>query len=334
MKLVEGETLTQILKRQGLSNRGNREIEYLLDVFLKVCDAVSFAHSRGVIHRDLKSANVMVGTHGQVWLMDWGFAYLTEKGSAPDHELVSVDRDPKRQPIDPERAAIGTIPFMSPEQAQGRSADTDARTDVFLLGGVLYEILTHRPPYPLKDRAQTVLMAQKGDIVDPQTIAGKVRLPPDLCRIAMRALQPDPANRYQTVDELKADVERSIRNGLWFASVSFPAGSVVFEEGDAADGAYIITGGSCEVFRIENGRRVRLRTLGPGDTFGETSIFSGGTRSAGVEVTEEMTATVVTRESFERAIGGDSWMGSFVRGLSERFLEIDERLSRIRKLLS
>jgi serine/threonine-protein kinase len=327
MKLVRGRTLTEILASRGLAERTDEELERLLQIFLKVCDAVSFAHSRGVIHRDLKPDNVMVGSHGQVYVMDWGCALLRPAGA---EEAVSVARDPSRS-LDPPGCAIGTCSYMAPEQAKAQADALDERTDVYLLGGILYEILTLKPPHRGQDFVHSLALAQQGTVVAPAVQAAPVKLPPELCRIAMRALAPARAERYASVEELQRDVESSLRHGWWFTSVTFPAGTVVVREGDEADAAYIITSGACEAFHLQQGERAVLRRMGPGDTFGETAIFSARPRTASVEVTEEMTATVVTREALEHAVGRDSWLGAFVRVLAERFQELDARLAQQRQ---
>jgi tRNA A-37 threonylcarbamoyl transferase component Bud32 len=332
MKMVKGKTLKQILCENPPGERSDEELESLLKIFIKVCDAVSFAHSRGVIHRDLKTENVMVGSHGQVWVMDWGFALLAPAVRNAESERVSIARDPAGDSLDPPNTAIGTVAYMAPEQALGQNDRLDQRTDIYLLGGILYEILTGFPPHLADSVVEALKRAQNGMVEDPQQKLGEVKAPPDLCRIARRALQPDPARRYQSVERLEEEIEWSLRNGFWFSSVTFPAGAVVFRENEPGDRAYIITGGSCEAFRVENGRRVCLRRMDKGDAFGEAAIFSGRPRSASVQVIEEMTAVVVTRESFERAMGGTSWMGFFVRALAGRFLELDERLAHLRKL--
>jgi tRNA A-37 threonylcarbamoyl transferase component Bud32 len=326
MKLVDGQTLGDILATLYPAGLGDRELEDLLKIFVKVCDAVSFAHSRGVIHRDLKSANIMVGTYGQVLVMDWGCAFVL-----PMLEGVGVKllRDPAAKTLDPPDTAIGTAAYLSPEQANAWTDKIDQRTDVYGLGGVLYEILTYKAPHDCPDIVQSVMKAQTGEVAHPQELA-PTKIPPELCRIAMRALAPKSEDRYATVRELQEDVEAALRDGWWFGTETFPVGTVVVREGDPADAAYIIRSGVCEVFRIEGGKRVFLRKMGSGDTFGETAIFTKQTRSASVEVTEEMTATVVTPESFEQAMGQSSWMRPFIRAVAERFTEADARLSYLR----
>jgi eukaryotic-like serine/threonine-protein kinase len=328
MKLVRGRTLNEILAQQPLKRRTEQQLERLLQVFSKVCDAVSFAHSRGVIHRDLKPDNVMVGTHGQVYVMDWGCALLRPPAAGTDGVVVARDH---AQSLDPPGCAIGTCSYMAPEQANATPDVIDERTDVYLLGGILYEILTDEPPHRGKSQVHSVLLAQTGEVQDPQAVAGATRLPPGLCQIAMRALAADPAARYPTVEALKEDVERSLRHGWWFATVTFPPGSLIVREGEEATAAYIITRGTCEAFRQQGAERVVLRRMGAGEAFGETSIFTDQPRTASVAAVDEVVALAVTRDALERAIGTDSWVAAFVRALAERFREADARLAELRR---
>jgi serine/threonine-protein kinase len=326
MKLVDGCTLTHYLHDRRKHPVGRR-LKDALQVFLKVCDAVSFAHSRGVIHRDLKPDNLMVGSHGQVYVMDWGCALVVESGD----DKVSLGRPPGSGALEQRGVVVGTTAYMAPEQACGRTDEIDARTDVFSLGAILYQILTGCPPYVASTISATLELAQRGEVVPPARRAPGEALPEGLCQIAMTALAAAPGLRYASVAQLKDDVERVLAEGLWLASRTFGPGSLIFGEGDPADAAYIIRSGECEVFRIEHGRRVVLRRMGPGEVFGETAIFAEQPRSASVAAVGEVTTTVVTREALESELCKGSWAGAFVRALAERFRDVDARLSEMRR---
>jgi serine/threonine-protein kinase len=331
MKLVRGENLSASLRRHQEHGMSHRELERYLRILLKVCEAVEFAHSRGVIHRDLKPSNIMVGPHGEVYVMDWGIALVR---TSVDPGQTSAD--PARPPADPVRPAehipalwgepmheegmvVGTAAYMAPEQARGVMGDIDPRTDIFALGGVLYHILTNRPPYPGPARGQQILMAGLGHVAPPAEVVKDRRLPPQLCRIAMKAMAAEREHRYQSVGALVEDIEAFLRGGGWFETVSFPAGTLIVREGDEPDAAYIIEQGRCEVFTVRNGKRIILRDLGPGDVFGETSIFTGMARTASVVAMDEVRAASITRESLHDELAEKGWLAAFVRGLAERF---------------
>jgi len=167
--------------------------------------------------------------------------------------------------------------------------------------------------------------------VPPQARFPELPLPPSLCEIAMRAMAPERAQRYASVEELKDEISRVLDAGLWYVTRTFPVGAVVFREGDEADAAYIIQSGECEVYRVEDGSKVVLRRLGAGEVFGETAIFAAQPRSASVVATRELTTVVITRAALEIEMSRESWMGAFVRSLAERFRELDARLSQLRR---
>ena len=314
MKLVEGQTLSEVIAGQ----KSQRDLERILQILLKVCDGLSYAHSRGVIHRDLKPDNIMVGSYGQVYVMDWGLAQVN--GEA--RQTVVEGR------VDPDGIVIGTLQYMAPEQARGEVSSIDPRTDVFGLGAILYKALTGIAPYngPL---AIVLPAAQRGDVLPPEKLPGlKVKPPPGLSEIAMKAMAPRPEDRYQSVDELADEIRAFLRGGNWFPLQKFPAGSVIVREGAPADAAYIITAGTCEVRKLDSkGQTIVLRRLNAGDVFGETAIFANAPRSATVVALDEVSAVVVERTALEHLVRS-SWLGLFVKALADRFLELDARVSR------
>lgn len=336
MKLVEGETMTELMDRLHASEYDHRAIEGALQVFVKICDAVAFAHSRGVVHRDLKPDNVMVGTFGQVYVMDWGVALLTgaKRASAPPGKplplRVSLSEDLSRDTREEAGALVGTFEYMAPEQAWGNIEDIDERTDVFGLGGLLYHLLTGQGPNAAPSALEVLQKAQRGRPSPPGEHGIWKDLPPGLCAITMRALAKAREDRYQSALELKADVEDFLRGGGWFQTETFEPGAVIVRQGDPADSAYIITEGACEVVQDGSGVSVVLRRLGVGDVFGETAVLTGEPRSASVIAVERVAVKVVTRDALERELGRKSWAGAFVKALAQRFRDADERLAKLR----
>lgn len=324
MKLVEGETLSTRLKRR--THRID-ELPRFLEMFLKVCDAVAFAHSRGVIHRDLKPSNIMIGEFGQVYVMDWGCAHIHARPGSRDEEVA-----PRRHVIDEPGTVIGTSAYMAPEQALGKHEEVDERTDVFGLGAVLYQILTGVPPHAGADDSEERMFARSGTIKLPEE-ATRGRTPPkEMAAIAMRALSYQKEDRFPSVLALRDEVERFLHRGAFFTPRPFPAGTLIVREGDIADEAYVITEGRCEAFREERGKRVLLRTLGPGEVFGEGALFAGEPRNASVIALDDVTAVVVTREVLDRELGGDSWIGTFIRALTARYRDLEARHTLTRRV--
>jgi serine/threonine-protein kinase len=331
MKLIEGDTLHALLSvYSDGEGPSDRELEPLLQIFLKVCDAVAFAHSRGVIHRDLKPHNIMVGSFGQVYVMDWGLAKLVEGARASegagrdawrradnDQRRVSLSMSPRKE----QRGEVyGTPAYMAMEQAFGDVDSIDERTDVFGLGGILYEILTQHPPHT---STQTII---SGQIPDPRTMVPGRALPARLCEIAMKALQADQNDRYPSVSALREAVSEFVRSGGWFSTARFAAGQDILREGERDRTAYIIEEGVCEVWHDVGGEREVAGVLGKGDPFGEAALFSDMPRTANVTAVTDVTVAVITPETLDRELAGHSWMRALLKALATRFVTTDREL--------
>jgi serine/threonine-protein kinase len=335
MKVVDGENLEDVLARLGEERLKPEALADLLPIFVKVCEAVSFAHSRGVIHRDLKPRNVMVSEFGQVYVVDWGIARLRvqqegqtgqtgQTGAEGVRVRLSVGNPELGRTATPSEFA-GTICYMAPEQLEGRDADLDERTDVFALGGMLYQILTGKAPIA-PETVRPVYKGPRFTIEPPERAVPGGRVPAELARIAMRALSYEPRDRYASVVDLQRDVEHFQRGAWHLPRKTVAAGAVIIEEGAPGDAAYVVQTGTCVAYRVDGGVETALRTMGPGEVFGETAIFTDKPRTASVKAVTDVELLVVTPDVLARAVGLNSWMGTFVKALAERFREVDEKL--------
>lgn len=327
MKLVEGQTLGDVIRGLPRGPLDTATLFSLLDVVTKICDALAFAHSRGVLHCDIKPANVMVGEFGQVYMMDWGIARLIGSDLAPASSgTPDVSAAGPRHVSATDNSVIGTPCYMSPEQARGDRSRLDPRSDVFLIGSLLYEILTRRPPYTSADRAETIHLATAGSFPAPRKIAKDRSVPPELERIVLRAMAKDPEGRYQTVNALREDLVRFMRGGGDFPRKAFAAGETVVREGEPGDAAYIILEGRCEILKDLPGGAEVLNILGPGDVFGEMAILTAGPRNATVVATEPTTVLVVTSAVLEQEMEAlKPWMATLLKSLATRFRDIDTK---------
>ena len=319
MKLVDGQTLAEVIEEQDYAARTEKELFDQLQVLIKVCNAVAFAHNHGVIHRDLKPDNIMMGDFGAVYLMDWGIAKLKDQ-QEPEEDPTGTRTTQRRARVtSQDHTCVGTPHYMSPEQADGDHKETDERSDIFSLGAILYELLVQLPPHDHEEIMTVLEMAQQWQVKPPQEMT-ELDLPPRLCAIAMKALAKSKDERYQTVLEFHDDLESFMQSGWQFEVQEFPPESLIVREGDQGDTAYIVVKGKCRVLKTIEEKDQILAEFGPGAVFGETAVFADEPRNASVQAIDRVIVRVVPREYFDEDMGGMGLsMGLFVRALARRF---------------
>ncbi|MBI2423836.1 MAG: protein kinase [Candidatus Hydrogenedentes bacterium] len=213
MKFVRGMSMQDKLKEtQSLTDRLQ-----ILPHFLDLCNAMSYAHSRKVIHRDLKPMNVMIGEFGETLVIDWGIAKV--KGEKDIHEKEVEDNVRVLTLSEAEHSqktmagqTIGSPYYMPPEQAMGQIDLIDERADVYALGAILYTILAGKPPYAgmnVREFIHSVGAVKPKPITEAEPMA-----PKELIAVVSRAMESEPAKRYQTAKELTADVQKFLSGGL------------------------------------------------------------------------------------------------------------------------
>ena len=322
MKLIEGETLSERVRGLGTGARDWETTFELLEIIGKVSDALAFAHSRGVVHGDVKPDNVLLGRFGQVYLMDWGLARPGATRDPPARDAVTTSIGD----ID-ERRITGTPSYMAPEQARGEPMDE--RIDVFAVGALLYFALSSRPPYPAETAAGSWELARRAHPRPVRELAVAGSIPAELCRIVDVAMAEDPARRYQSVAELRSDLNRFMRGGEGFPQRRVSAGEHIVREGEKAEAAYVLVSGRALVYKTVRGERRVLREVAAGDVFGEMAILTASVRTASVEAIEDCLLTVLSRDLFEREVDAmKPWMSAFARTLAARFRELEETTER------
>ena len=312
MKLVLGESFDQWLADPSRPVGSTTRIEGGLEILLKVCDAVAYAHHRGVVHRDLKPDNVMVGSFGQVYVVDWGLARLTR--TAPGFG----------GPAEEASGAAGTLDYMAPEQAKGDPSKMDERTDVFGLGAILYEILSGKCPYG--ERLASEVLHERvlaGAIVPIDVVAASLGLPKQILAIANRATHPNPEDRFQSVVELRDAIQSFLRGGVRLPRETFSPGTVIIREHDIGDAAFIILSGTCRVYRRAGDHDETLAMLGPGEVFGEMALLLDEARVASVEAVTPVTVLVLDKNTMNEGLGSVAWAGALVRALAKRFHDLE-----------
>ncbi len=324
MKMVEGETLADHVAALPKTPLSGSELLEVLDAVVKVADALSFAHSRGVIHCDVNPRNVMLGEFGQVYLMDWGIARLTgSRGTArsirPPMASLNVSGD---QTLG--NRVLGSPNYMPPEQAQGPPRLLDERTDVFALGALLYRVLGRRPPYRGKTAEEALEKARRADFPPLASVVPEGAVPRQLDRIVAKAMARDPVARYRSVEQMRQELTRFMR-GSDFPRVRYRPGEHIVREGDPGGACFIVQAGRCEVYKTVNGQRSSIRFMGPGEVFGETALLTGMPRTASVVASESTTVFVVTSETLDDELDTmKPWMGALVRTLARRFREREQ----------
>jgi serine/threonine protein kinase/tetratricopeptide (TPR) repeat protein len=230
MRFIKGRTLSDAVRvyhtKREHGEAGPLDLRELLGAFVVVCNAVAYAHSRSIIHRDLKGSNVILGDFGEVMVLDWGLAKLLEAQPAP--------ADAAETPVAPARAdrpgsdelhlqpisinvnasrdltlqgqVLGTPGYMAPEQAEGRLEAIDQRTDVYGLGAILYEILTGRPPFWDKDTL-AILRRVINEAPEPPRFHVPAT-PPALEAVCLKALAKRPDARYPVATDVAREVQR------------------------------------------------------------------------------------------------------------------------------
>ncbi len=210
MPYVEGKTLKEILQgcRQKLHNgyplAQEESLPSLLNLFLKICEAIGYSHSKGVLHRDLKPDNVIVGKFGEVLLLDWGIAKKIDEGEKEDEICEFSQNSALTKP----GKIAGTITYLAPERAFGKPSSF--QTDIYALGVMLFQILTLTSPFRRTTLAELRKKAHSEQVPDPKERSPYRDISQPLSEMVFKSLAFPPEKRYQKVEELTRDLKNFI----------------------------------------------------------------------------------------------------------------------------
>jgi serine/threonine protein kinase len=218
MKLVRGRTLAEIIKLVGAGEEG-WTLTKAVQVFIRLCETLAFAHTKSVIHRDLKPDNVMVGRFGEVYLMDWGLAKVCRREQVPgpagiqDSMKAVVLSEQAEEFVDPlteQGDILGTPMYMPPEQVAPGLGEQAIPGDIYSVGAMLYHLLVGQPPYLAQDPGCRTIEILEAIRAGPPKPAGELapKAPVELAAIAGKAMAREPGDRYASAGELAEDLHR------------------------------------------------------------------------------------------------------------------------------
>lgn len=229
MELIPGDSLKSIIRKLTDGDeqyRKNYPIEQLLNIFMKVCDAIAYAHSRNVLHLDIKPDNIRVGEFGEVLVCDWGLArVITSEGEKGGEDSLELDGDILND-MTLSGTMKGTPGFMAPEQTQAYGAKT-AQTDIYSLGALLYILLTFKLPVAGQSANEVIQNTRAGHVISPRRRRPDRRVPKSLVAVIMKALALEPEDRYESVLDLRREIRQFLsghptlaEHAGWFTKTS------------------------------------------------------------------------------------------------------------------
>lgn len=325
MSLVDGRSLADWLADPAHPLGSPARIRGGIAILLEVCDALAYAHARGVLHRDVKPENVMVGEHGQVYVIDWGLArWQPGRDDACDSAGESASHAP--EPVDD--AVVGTPSAMAPELAHGDPERVDQRADVFGVGAILYEIAAGRSPYGAsRDGTELFRRAFAGLVVPIEQATAGVTLPCELLAIVRRATAPDPAERHASVLELKSDLERLLSTDPSpCRRRQLDPGDWIVRRGEPSHAAYRIVAGAARVIRTDGPQSAHERTVQAGEVVGALDAALARPRTESVQAIGCVTVEVVEVPASLAGDGAGSASALLVRALAQRCSALESAL--------
>lgn len=330
MKLVDGGSLQDVIDEIKSGNEDyirKYNFHSMLTIFKKVCDAVAYAHSKGIIHRDIKPGNIMVGPFGEVLLLDWGLAKYSDSNQEVDikKKLEETNHDCPLMTMD--GIIKGSLAYLSPEQANGDIKEIDHQTDIFLLGGTLYHMLTLEPPYTSKNMVEIIRKAETANFIHPNDTEFGKKIPEALVNMITKALACSKTDRFQTVTELSKKVDDYIEGRNVSQLKTYPKGTMLIEDKELEDDTFVIISGKVDISRIIDGKETLIETLERGAVFGELAALTHDIRTAQAKAAEDTQVMIISKQLlFDEIRKLPPWMEKIVFHLAQKVSSMNERI--------
>jgi serine/threonine-protein kinase len=326
MKLNTGRKLTDILAQHADAEAFRRSLPLFLDIFVKLCETMAYAHDRGVVHLDLKPDNIMIGRYGEVMIMDWGNARLFDRQPYEAYLKEHVSDFEKYEFGEEEKGMIvGTPLYMSPEQTNSSRDALKPASDIFSLGVVFYEMMSGRTPFVGEDVLVLMSAVRSEDPMPLHEVNPDV--PRRISQICSTMLEKGLTDRYVSCKDVLKHLIECRNSGQAFAVRQYLPGATIFREGEPGTFSFTILDGRVEIFKETAGRKTILAVLGKGEIVGEVAIFSKMPRTATARAIDPTTIRIMVREDIEKELEKLSpWVGQMLTGLCQRFAAQNERI--------
>ena len=326
MREIKGRSLARVLEIDVPTGKATPlALDRTVRIIGQLGAALAHAHQRGVIHLDLKPANIIVLEYDRVVLVDWGTARIF----APERSHSRLEEAPELarfiQVEEDDDVLVGTPRYMSPEQTIARRSELGPESDVFSLGVLFYQMLTGRLPFFSDTLDELLNEIRRTEPPRPRELDALIPRPLDA--IVMRMLEKQEWDRTPNMEAVLRDLDAFRSTAGEFPIREFAAGEILFSEGDEGDFAGVLMSGEVEIWTEVDGERRILGRVVEGEAVGELALLSDGTRSASASALTKTKIRVISAEAFLSEIEKLSpWIATILAGIVERFIERSERI--------
>ena len=330
MKLVEGSSLQDVINnliKEDPKHLKDYNLFNMMSIFKKVCDAVSYAHSKSIIHRDIKPGNIMVGQFGEVLLLDWGLAKHSNQ-----EEFINLEEKLEQSSIDDSMMTVdgiikGSLAYLSPEQAHGDIKEVDHQTDIFLLGATLYHMLTLQPPYQSNSLTEIIQMAEDASFPHPSKTKNGQHIPEALSNLILKSMAKDKTQRFKSVAELCTKIDDYLQGRNINNLKVFEPGEILIRYEESDNETFIVVSGKVEISRNIDGVETIIETVEKGAVIGELAALTHSLRSATVRALEKTEVMIISKQlMFDEIRKLPPWLEKIVFELASKVSSMNSRI--------